>query len=129
MIEGQDAVFACGPFIPGAQPVLLIRRPGDNNFGNIDPLIDDRLGVDMDYPFGFFEPSNRTYRYQSALLEENGTEFLCTIAGTPSNITILVVMCELKFFVLVMSVYWVCIDPCFHICLQYSYQGDELTKL
>ena len=104
MIEGQDVVFACSPFIPGAQPVLLIQRPGDNNFGNIDPLIDDRLSVDMDYPFDFFEPSNRTYRYQSVRLEENGTEFLCTIAGTPSNLAILTVSCELKLTVFVLAI-------------------------
>ena len=94
MNEGQNAIFACSPFIPGAQPVLQIQRPGDSNFGNIDPQTDSQLTVVEDFPFGTFDPSNRTYQYENVRQEENGTRFLCIITGFSSNIAILTVTCK-----------------------------------
>ena len=94
MNEGQNAIFACSPFIPGAQPVLQIQRPGDSNFGNIDPQTDSQLTVVEDFPFGTSDPSNRTYQYENVRQEENGTRFLCIITGFSSNIAILTVTCK-----------------------------------
>ncbi len=76
VIEGNDAEFACSPFSIFSLPVLQIRPDSGSDFENIE--FNPRLLIVMDSSF------SRTYRYSNLQLDEDGTQFTCSVNGVPA---------------------------------------------
>ncbi len=83
-MEGETVIFSCIPLLTVASPLLEIdgvlvlpSRP------NSRPYHRD---------FGTRWTGNRTYYLEDVLLEEDGTEFQCFIAGEGTNILTITVI-------------------------------------
>ena len=79
VIEGDDATFACSPFVSSSLPVLQIRPDSGDMFENIDES-DPRLTIVMDFEAPN-DPTNRTYRYSNLQRGEDMTQFTCSVNG------------------------------------------------
>ena len=86
--EGENATFACSPFISVARPTLFTTNPGSMNAQLVTSESDRVVFIDFD--------SNRTYMW----MEVNRTldhmrEFYCIVNTIQSNVATLIVNCEL----------------------------------